>query len=185
MAVPGLDEGWIRAVLFDHGIDDWVDLGPDPLRRRYAGDTYAQQVAAAYQCWKWLTDREGTDIDVPPPVSEPAEPLAMALSAADWTELMAVLVTVGRAQSLLFGDLARTGDDATRRGFDRPARDCAGHAALGYLELRRGAFTDATRAKECLERLVPATRRWLESLDSAVASRWEAGVRPLLESLGL
>lgn len=183
-AVPGIDEGWIRAVLFDHGIDDWVDLGPDPLRRRYAGDVYAQQVAATYQCWKWLSDRMGTDLDQPPALAEPAEPLAAALAAGDWTELMAVLLTVGRAQSLLFAEIARQGDDTTRRGFDRPARDCAGHAALGYLELRRGAFTDADRAGECLERLVPATRGWLESLDAAVAERWAAGVRPLLDSLG-
>ena len=183
MTVPGIDEGWIRAVLFDHGIDDWVDLGPDPLRRRYAGDTYAQQVGAAYQSWKWLTDRLGTDIDEPPAASEPAPPLAVALAAGDWTELMVVLLTVGRAQSLLFGDLARSGDDATRRGFDRPARDCAGHAALGYLELRRGAFTDAARAGECLARLVPATRGWLESVDADLAGRWTAGVQPLLDSL--
>jgi hypothetical protein len=188
--VPGIDEGWVRAVLFEHAIDDWIDLGPDPLRRRYVGDIYAQQVAAAYQSWKWLTERLGTDVNDPPPPAAPAEPLALALAASDWTELMAVLLSVGRAQSLLFGDLARLGDDATRRGFDRPARECAGHAALGYLELRRGAFTDAAAAGECLTRLVLATRRWLEALDAArsgeepLASRWRAGVQPLLESLG-
>ncbi len=187
--VPGIDEGWIRAVLFEHGIDDWVDLGPDPLRRRYAGDTYAQQMAAAYQSWKWLADRLGTGIDVPPAPVEPVEPLAAALGAAGWTELMAVLLTVGRAQSLLFADLARSGDDATRRGFDRPARDCAGHAALGYLELRRGTFTDAGEAGEHLARLVPVTRHWLESVDTCrpgqegFAPQWWSAVRPLLESL--
>ncbi|MGH8991662.1 MAG: hypothetical protein ACRDZ7_09055 [Acidimicrobiia bacterium] len=184
VTVPGIDEGWIRAVLFDHGIDDWVDLGPDPLRRRYAGDTYAQQMSAAYQSWKWLTDRLGADIDEPTPV-EPAGPLAAALGAGDWTELMAVLLTVGRAQSLLFAEIARQGDDNTRRNFDRPARDCAGHAALGYLELRRGAFTDPDRARECLARLVPATRAWLDTIDAAAADRWSAGVQPLLDSLGL
>ncbi|MGH9034266.1 MAG: hypothetical protein ACRD0O_00750 [Acidimicrobiia bacterium] len=188
--VPGIDEGWVRAVLFEHAIDDWIDLGPDPLRRRYVGDVYAQQVAAAYQSWKWLTDRFGTDIDDPPLPVAPAEPLALALATSDWTGLMAVLMSVGRAQSLLFGEIARQGDDATRRGFDRPARDCAGHAALGYLELRRGLFTDAVAAGECLARVVPATRRWLESLDAArpgldpVAPRWTAGIEPLLLSLG-
>lgn len=190
LVVPGIDEGWIRAVLFDHGIDDWVDLGPDPLRRRYAGDTYAQQMTAAYQSWKWLTDRAGVDIDQPPAPAEPAEPLAAALAAGDWSELMAVLLTVARAQSLLFAEIARQGDDTTRRAFDRPARDCAGHAALGFLELRRGAFTDSARAGECLARLVPATSRWLEALDAdragqePVAPRWAAGVGPLLDSLG-
>jgi hypothetical protein len=188
--VPGIDEGWVRAVLFEHAIDDWIDLGPDPLRRRYVGDVYAQQVAAAYQSWRWLTDRLGTDIDDPPAQSEPAEPLAQALATSNWTELMAVLLTVGRAQSLLFGELARQGDDATRRGFDRPARECAGHAALGYLELRRGSCTDAAAAGECLAGLVPTTMRWLESLDTVragdpCAPRWRAGVQPLLDSLGL
>ena len=188
--VPGIDEGWVRAVLFEHAIDDWIDLGPDPLRRRYVGDTYAQQVAAAYQAWKWLSDRLGTDIDDPPPAVAPAEPLALALAASDWTGLMAVLLSVGRAQSLLFAELARLGDDATRRGFDRPARDCAGHAALGYLELRRGTFTDAGAAGEHLAGLVPATARWLEDLDGLrpspepLADRWRAGLGPLLRSLG-
>lgn len=188
-AVPGIDEGWIRAVLFEHGIDDWVDLGPDPLRRRYAGDTYAQQVATAYQCWKWVTDRQGADIDSAPPDAAPVEPLGMALATADWTELMAVLMTVGRAQALVFSEIARQGDDATRRGFDRPARDCAGQAALGYLELRRGTFTDAARAGECLARLVPATRRWLERVDAArevgLADRWSDRLEVLLPSLGV
>ena len=188
--VPGIDEGWVRAVLFEHAIDDWIDLGPDPLRRRYVGDIYAQQVAAAYQSWKWLTDRLGSSVDDPPPIAAPAEPLALALAASGWTGLMAVLLTVGRAQSLLFAELARQGDDATRRGFDRPARDCAGQAALGYLELRRGSFTDAAAAGAYLTRLVPATGGWLEALDAArsgeepLASRWRAGVQPLLDSLG-
>src|SRR5688572_16076493 len=54
-----LDEGWIRAVLFDHRIDDWVDLGPDPIRRRHVGQIYADHVGAAYGAWKWLCDRSG------------------------------------------------------------------------------------------------------------------------------
>ncbi|MGH9038753.1 MAG: hypothetical protein ACRDZ3_00820, partial [Acidimicrobiia bacterium] len=103
--VPGIDEGWVRAVLFEHAIDDWIDLGPDPLRRRYVGDVYAQQVAAAYQSWKWVTERLGTDIDEPPPPAPPVEPLGVALAAANWTELMAVLLTVGRAQALVFAEI--------------------------------------------------------------------------------
>ncbi|HKN91305.1 MAG TPA: hypothetical protein VJ622_13605, partial [Acidimicrobiia bacterium] len=54
---PALDEGWIRAVLFDHALDDWVDLGPDPIRRRHVGQIYADHVGAAYAAWKWLSDR--------------------------------------------------------------------------------------------------------------------------------
>lgn len=189
--VPGLDEGWIRVVLFEHAIDDWLDLGPDPLRRRYVGDTYAQQVAATYQSWKWLAERSGTDVNDPPAPSEVAEPLAAAVSASDWTELMAVVLTVGRAQALVFGDLVRSGDDTARRTFDRCARDCAGQAALAYLELRRPTFVDGAKAGECMARLVPATRRWLESIDESrpgtelIAPRWEAGLGPLLDSLAV
>ena len=139
LTTPALDEGWIRAVLFDHAIDDWVDLGPDPVRRQHVGQIYADHVAAAYGAWKWLCDQAGADIDTPPVEQAAAEALALEVAVTDWTGLMAALFSVGRAQSLLFGDLAGTGDEA-RRAFDRVSRDFAGHAALAYLELRRATF---------------------------------------------
>lgn len=177
-----LDEGWIRAVLFDHRIDDWVDLGPDPVRRQHVGQIYADHVAAAYGAWKWLCDRSGTDIDAPPAALATADALALGVGVTDWTELMVALVTVGRAQSLLFADLAATGDEA-RRAFDRVSRDFAGHAALGYLELRRATFTDRERATASLDRMLFATRALLAGtgLETALDSR----LQPLLDSLSL
>jgi hypothetical protein len=61
----------------------------------------------------------------------------MELAVTNWTELMAALCTVGRAQAGLFAELAAA-DDGTRRAFDRVGRDLAGHAALAYPEIRRG-----------------------------------------------
>ena len=145
-------------MLFDHAIDDWVDLGPDPIRRRHVGQIYADHVGAAYAAWKWLSDRAGTDVDTPPAEQPAPEALALEIGVTDWTELMVALLTVGRAQSLLFAELAATGGDTARRAFDRVGRDFAGHAALAFLELRRGTFIDGEAAKVALDRLLPATR---------------------------
>ncbi len=177
-----LDEGWIRAVLFDHRIDDWVDLGPDPIRRRHVGQIYADHVGAAYGAWKWLCDQSGTDIDTPPAAQPAADALALGVGVTDWTELMVALLTVGRAQSLLFADLAATSGEA-RRVFDRVSRDFAGHAALGYLELRRATFVDRERVSDSLSRMLPATRVLLDGtgLETPLDSR----LQPLLESLAL
>jgi hypothetical protein len=176
-----LDQGWIRAVLFDHRIDDWVDLGPDPLRRRFVGQIYADHIGAAYAAWKWLCDRAGTDVDTPPAEQPAAEALALEVAVTNWTELMAALLTVGRAQSALFGALAASGDDATRRAFDRVSRDLAGHASLGFLELRRGAFVDAAGAREALAQMVPAARALVAGSD--VFERFDAHLAALLAAL--
>jgi hypothetical protein len=183
-----LDEGWIRAVLFDHAIDDWVDLGPDPLRRRHAGQIYADHVGAAYAAWKWLSDRAGTDVDTPPTEQAVPEALALEVRVTSWTELMVALFTVGRAQSLLFADIAASGDTVpsmagARRTFDRVGRDLAGHAALAFLELRRGAFIDPEAATAALARVVPATQTLLAGTE--LAARWEARYASLAEALGL
>ncbi len=112
LTAAALDEGWIRAVLFDHAIDDWVDLGPDPVRRRYVGQIYADHVGAAYAAWKWCCDRAGADVDTPP-IEQPATgALGLEVGVGTWTELMAALLTVGRAQGLLFAALAGTSDEA-------------------------------------------------------------------------
>jgi hypothetical protein len=182
MTTAALDEGWIRAVLFDHAIDDWVDLGPDPIRRQHVGQIYADHVAAAYGAWKWLCDRAGTDIDTPPAAQPAAEALVLETGVSDWTELMVALFTVGRAQALLFADLASTGDEA-RRAFDRVSRDFAGHASLAYLELRRGTFIDPDAAKASLARMRPAARSLLA--DTGLGDAFELRMQPLLESLGL
>src|SRR5205085_12201559 len=136
-----LDEGWIRAVLFDHAIDDWVDLGPDPIRRRHAGQIYADHVGAAYAAWKWRCDAAGADVDTPPASRPLPEALGLEIGVTSWSELMAALLTVGRAQGLLFAELA-AGDETARRAFDRVGRDYAGHAALAFLEIRRGEMVD-------------------------------------------
>jgi hypothetical protein len=185
---PALDEGWIRAVLFDHGIDDWVDLGPDPIRRRHVGQIYADHVGAAYAAWKWLCDRAGGDVDTPPAEKVPPDALALEVGVTSWTELMVALLTVGRAQALLFAEVAAGGDEASTgapalRAFDRVGRDLAGHAALAFLELRRGAFIDRTEAAAALGRLLPATRALLGGL--SVAQPWEARTLALLGELGL
>lgn len=188
MTSPVLDEGWIRAVLFDHAIDDWVDLGPDPIRRQHAGQIYADHIGAAYGAWKWLSERAGTDVDEPPPLlpDEPAQPVSGALGleigVTDWTELMAALLTVGRAQSLLFAALAGSGEESARRAFDRVGRDLAGHAALAFLELRRGTFTDGIRADAALGRMVPAAAELVAG--TSVESRFSAQLEPLLVALG-
>ncbi|HYT40379.1 MAG TPA: hypothetical protein VEN99_12745 [Acidimicrobiia bacterium] len=179
---PALNEGWIRAVLFDHAIDDWVDLGPDPIRRRHAGQIYADHVGAAYAAWKWLSDRAGADVDIPPADQAVPDALALEIGAGDWTELMAALLTVGRAQAVLFAELAAGGDEAARRAFDRVGRDCAGHAALAFLELRRGTFTDRDRAVAALRRMVPATAALLAG--TGADSRWSGRLEPLLAALG-
>jgi hypothetical protein len=182
MSQAALDEGWIRAVLFDHAIDDWVDLGPDPIRRRHVGQIYADHIGAAYGAWKWLCDRAGTDIDTPPAERPVPDALALEVGVTDWTGLMVALLTVGRAQSLLFADLAATGDEA-RRAFDRISRDLAGHAALAYLELRRATFIDRERASASLDRMLPTTRVLVAGtgLETPLDSR----LQPLLESLAL
>jgi hypothetical protein len=179
---PALNEGWIRAVLFDHAIDDWVDLGPDPIRRRHVGQIYADHIGAAYAAWKWLSDRAGTDVEVPPAGQAVPEALALEVGVTDWTELMVALLTVGRAQALLFAQLAADGGDAARRAFDRVGRDYAGHAALAFLELRRGSFVDRARAESALRRMVPATAALLAG--SGVDSRWSGRLEPLLGALG-
>jgi hypothetical protein len=178
---PALNEGWIRAVLFDHAIDDWVDLGPDPIRRRHVGQIYADHIGAAYAAWKWLSDRAGTDVDTPPAGQPVPQALALEIGVTDWTELMVALLTVGRAQGLLFADLA-AGDDTARRAFDRVGRDYAGHAALAFLELRRGTFVDRARAETALRRMVPATTALLTG--TGVDSRWSGRLEPLLAALG-
>jgi hypothetical protein len=187
MTSPALNEGWIRAVLFDHAIDDWVDLGPDPLRRRHVGQIYADHMGATYAAWKWLSDRAGTDVEVPPAEQAVPQALALELGVTDWTELMVALLTVGRAQALLFGELAAGGDtasigDGARRAFDRVGRDYAGHAALAFLELRRGTFVDPVRAESALRRMVPATAALL--VGTGVDSRWSGRLEPLLAALG-
>jgi hypothetical protein len=179
---PVLDEGWIRAVLFDHAIDDWVDLGPDPIRRRHAGQIYADHVGAAYAAWKWLCERAGTDVETPPAGRAVPDALALEVGVGDWTELMAALLTVGRAQGLLFAELA-AGDDAARRAFDRVGRDYAGHAALAFLEIRRGDFVDLGRVEAALQRMVPATAAMVGG--TGVEARWHDRLRPLLRALGL
>jgi hypothetical protein len=179
---PALDEGWIRAVLFDHAIDDWVDLGPDPIRRRHVGQIYADHVGAAYAAWKWLSDRAGTDVDSPPAEQAAPEALALEVGVTNWTELMAALLTVGRAQSLLFAEVAASGDSA-RRAFDRVGRDFAGHAALAFLELRRGTFIDPEAAATALARLVPATRALLAG--TGLAEHWEARFVSLATDYGV
>jgi len=183
VASPVLDEGWIRAVLFDHAIDDWVDLGPDPIRRRHAGQIYADHVGAAYAAWKWLCDRAGSDVDTPPAEQAAPEALALEAGVTTWTELMVALLTVGRAQALLFAELAAGGDDSARRAFDRVGRDYAGHAALAFLELRRGTFVDGAQAQAALGRMLPATRTLLAG--TGLGDRFEARLQPLLESLSL
>ena len=177
---PALDEGWIRAVLFDHRIDDWVDLGPDPIRRRHVGQIYADHIGAAYGAWKWCCDRAGADVDTPPAEQTMPDALTLEVGVTDWTGLMVALLTIGRAQSLLFADLASTGD-AARRAFDRVSRDLAGHAALAYLELRRAAFIDREVANAALARMQPATRALLAG--TGLVERFEAQLDPLLASL--
>jgi hypothetical protein len=178
---PALDEGWIRAVLFDHRIDDWVDLGPDPIRRRHVGQIYADHIGAAYGAWKWRCDRAGADVDTPPAEQPLPDALALEVGVTDWTGLMVALLTVGRAQSLLFADLASTGDDA-RRAFDRVGRDLAGHAALAYLELRRGTFVDRAALADSLPKMLDAARGLLDGPE--LAARLDGAIAPLLESLG-
>ncbi len=184
---PALNEGWIRAVLFDHAIDDWVDLGPDPIRRRHVGQIYADHIGAAYAAWKWLSDRAGTDVDTPPAAQAVPDALALEMGVTDWTELMVALLTAGRAQGLLFAELA-AGDavpieeGAARRAFDRVGRDYAGHAALAFLELRRGTFVDRARAESALQRMVPATAALVGG--TGVDSRWSGRLEPLLAALG-
>lgn len=185
---PVLNQGWIRAVLFDHAIDDWVDLGPDPLRRRHVGQIYADHMAAAYGAWKWLCDRAGGDVEVPPAIQAVPRALGLEVRVSDWTELMAALLTVGRAQALLFAELATTGDagspdaGAGRRAFDRVGRDFAGHTALAFLELRLGTFTDRARAEAALRRMVPATADLVAG--TTVEPLWSGRLEPLLVTLG-
>jgi hypothetical protein len=183
LTFPALDEGWIRGVLFDHAIDDWVDLGPDPIRRRHVGQIYADHVGAAYAAWKWLCDRAGADVDTPPATRPVPEALALEMAATDWTELMAALLTVGRAQGLLFAELAAAGGDAARRAFDRVGRDYAGHAALAFLEIRRGGFVDRGALEAAVGRMVPATRALMAG--TGVEARWNDRLGPLLEAVGL
>lgn len=177
-----LDEGWIRAVLFDHAIDDWVDLGPDPLRRQYVGQIYADHVGAAYAAWKWLCDASGGDVDTAPAGRQAPPALALQVRVTDWTELMVALLTAGRAQSLLFAEIAARGGEAARRTFDRVGRDLAGHAALAFLELRRGDFVDAERVKAALAEMLPAARALVAG--SEVEARFDARLQPLLDELG-
>lgn len=182
LTAAALDEGWIRAVLFDHAIDDWVDLGPDPVRRRYVGQIYADHVGAAYAAWKWCCDRAGADVDTPP-IEQPATgALGLEVGVGTWTELMAALLTVGRAQGLLFAALAGTSDEA-RRAFDRVGRDFAGHAALAFLEFRRGTFVDRDAAVAALDRMVPAAAALLAG--TGLEARWADRLAPLLADLGL
>ena len=182
LTLAALDEGWIRAVLFDHAIDDWVDLGPDPIRRRHVGQIYADHVGAAYAAWRWRCDRAGTDVDTAPAGGSIPDALRLAVGVGNWTELMAALLTVGRAQGLLFADLAATSDEA-RRAFDRVGRDFAGHAALAFLEIRRGGFVDRAEVEGALERMVPATAGLVAG--TGVEARWHDRLQPLLADLGV
>ena len=140
-------------------------------------------MGAAYAAWKWLSDRAGTEVDTAPAKQTAPEALVLATGVTTWTDLMVALFTVGRAQSLLFAEVASTGGDTARRVFDRIGRDYAGHAALAYLELRRGDFIDSIAAKAALDRMLPAARALLAGTD--LSPRFEAQLQLLLGSLDL
>ena len=125
----------------------------------------------------------GTDVDTPPAEQPVPDALALEAGVGDWTELMAALLTVGRAQGLLFAELAAAGDDAARRAFDRVGRDLAGHAALAFLEIRRGTFVDRARVEASLGPMVAATGALLAG--TGVEDRWRDRLGPLMGALGL
>ena len=121
----------------------------------------------------------GTDIDSAPAEQPAAEALALAVAVTDWTGLMAALFTVGRAQSLLFADLARPATKPAGPSTGPPR--LAGHAALAYLELRRGTFVDRAGASAALQVALPAARALLDGV--GLSPRLDAAISPLLESL--
>jgi hypothetical protein len=183
--VPQLDEGWIRAVLFEHRLDDWVDLAVDPITRRHVGQLYAEQVGAAYQSWKWLCEQRGADVAEPPPDGELPPALELALAARDWTDLVVTLMLVVRAQGMLFGDLARSGDETQQRNFQRLQLDCAGEAALGLAMLYRRYVIQQEPAQARLDELAGAVERWLAATTlTHVAAAWRGEVATLLLSAG-
>jgi hypothetical protein len=184
--VPQLDPAWIRAVLFEHRIDDWVDCAVDPATRHWAGRLFADQVEAAYLSWKWWSDRSGINVDDPPPEATLPDALSRAVVSSTWPDLVCAVATVGLAQSLLFADLASSDDPAQRRTFSRPAGDSAGHVdrAYGYLhsghELERGGVIDR------LQHLVPATASWMGDLPlPELSTAWREQAAARLQPLGL
>lgn len=185
-SVPQLDPAWIRAVLFEHGIDDWVDCAVDPATRHWAGRLFADQVEAAYLSWKWWSDRSGLSVDDFPPDAELPEALARAVASASWPDLVCAVATVGLAQSLLFADLAQTDDPGQRRTFARPTGDASHHADRAFEYLRDGYGLERDEVMARLRVLVPATTSWLAGLElPAVAAAWRARATAELEGLGL
>jgi hypothetical protein len=183
--VPELDRSWIRLVLFEKGIDGWVDLSPDPISRPRIGAVYAEQVTASYQCWKWLTERAGGDVDAPPPDGPVPAAIAAMTAAPSWTALMCSLAVTARAQGILLDGVLAAGDENVRRTFAKSRRDFAGHAALGYYELRTGARIDAEEARSVAAAVVPATAAWLRAIDARYEGVWSNAVTPLLAELHL
>jgi hypothetical protein len=183
--VPELDRGWIRRVLFEKGIDGWVDLSPDPISRRRMGAAYAEQVTATYQAWKWLTERAGGDVNEAPAAGAVPAAVQAMVDAPSWTELMCSLAVTARAQGILLDGVLASGDDVVRRTFTKSRRDFAGHASLGYYELRTGERTDRDRAASVLGAVVPATGEWLRSIDDQYDRVWSDAVNGLLADLRL
>jgi hypothetical protein len=183
---PQLDPAWIRAVLFEHRIDDWVDCAVDPATRHWAGRLFADQVEAAYLSWKWWADRSGLNVDDPPPDAVLPDALARSVASSSWPDLVCAVATVGLAQSLLFADLAAADDPGQRRTFSRPAGDNAHHVdrAYGYLDRGHGLERDGVVAR--LELLVPATASWLAGLPLRdVTATWREQTASRLRPLGL
>jgi hypothetical protein len=183
--VPQLDPAWIRSVLFEHGIDDWVDCAVDPATRHWAGRLFADQVEAAYLSWKWWSGRSGLTVDDPPPDAALPQALDLAVASSSWPDLVCAAATVGLAQSLLFAELADTDDAGRRRTFTRPAGDAAHHADQAFAFLASGPGLEPDAVMAPLSALVQATAAWLDGLGlEQVAAAWRRRLAGELERLG-
>jgi hypothetical protein len=179
------DPAWIRAVLFERAIEGWTDLALDPQGRLGISQTFSDHVATAYQAWKWICEQSGGDVNRPPDGGDLPEPHRLAIQARNWTELIAGLVVVPRAQGLLVADLIEHGDETIRRSFDRIRREFAGHAALAYVHLTRHPAIERDTAATSFAELLPATDRWLGDLGlDTVRNEWRRQITGLLSDAG-
>jgi hypothetical protein len=181
---PQVDEGWLRGVLFEKGIDGWGDLAPDPAACFQISVVFAEQYESAYQMWKWLAGLRGSDPEQAPS-ADAAEPLAMVLGLDDWTELTVALAVVPLAQALLVADLLAAADETAKRSLGRVYTDLRSHTSLGFWLLSEHPSVDRDKASSYAHILASATDRWLETIGIAeVHAAWRSHAAPLLAASG-
>jgi hypothetical protein len=159
VAHAGFDRGWIQTVLFDHGIDTWVDLAEEPAHRPLIARAYADQIEAAFVAWRHLCAGEEASVEDPPGATDVAPPLRSLIQSRSWTELNAGLAVVSRALTAAFDGVVDAGaSDGREFSRVRDKLTAQSNAALARLDY------DNQDTADHLEWLLVASGGWVEAV---------------------